>query len=578
MLQSKKEKVLLFSLCLLALIARFICLPYTQIVDADSVTRIFIASDLLENFSIISEGVWLPMHHYLNAIAIFLFSNRINGPVILHILISVLTAVPLYYFTKRVFTMRGAFFTVALFLFNPLFFRYSFQVLSEIPYLFFLALTLNVVSKALETKQFKHVVYAGIFATLGAGFRYEFWLMIAVFTLIFILKKQYKSAFLFTSIALIFPLFWMIGNFTAHGHFFYGVTGIYNTQDILRYNANLTNIEVLKRTLFYPFSYFFSISPLLIIGLVIFFFKKIYQRSFTKIIWILPFFVMLVFYLYKTNNGTLLLQHRFSLSLLLLSIPFTALFFSNKKNNRLLAFFSVLVVVTQMPLSYIWMQLKIEKLAPSKSFLHQVIRDIRVQSLSDFNAIPQIEHKEFNGIRDVIVQQKSAGILLDFIDWETTYFLAITSKIPNKHIFIENVDEDSFVRLTRTAAFLKAHPKGIIQLKCGTKFDQMFEYTGKYLYLNSPEKVCLHVELIHQFLTVSTFNYSVIKKYPIQKIEQGDKSKCPKENSSDWYYQLIYFDKNWYNHIKSELPIFSNNISAQIRKNADWMVSEQTKK
>jgi 4-amino-4-deoxy-L-arabinose transferase-like glycosyltransferase len=137
MLQSKKEKVLLFSLCLLALIARFICLPYTQIVDADSVTRIFIASDLLENFTIISEGVWLPMHHYLNAIAIFLFSNRINGPVIVHILISVLTAVPLYYFTKRVFTMRGAFFTVALFLFNPLFFRYSFQVLSEIPYLFF---------------------------------------------------------------------------------------------------------------------------------------------------------------------------------------------------------------------------------------------------------------------------------------------------------------------------------------------------------------------------------------------------------------------------------------------------------
>ena len=227
--------------------------------------------------------------------------------------------------------MRGAFFTLALFLFNPLFFRYSFQVLSEIPYLFFLALTLNVVSKALETKQFKHVVYAGIFATLGAGFRYEFWLMIAVFTLIFILKKQYKSAFLFMFFALLFPLFWMIGNFTAHGHFFYGVTGIYNTQDILRYNANLTNIEVLKRTLFYPFSYFFSISPLLIIGLVIFFFKRIYQRSFTKIIWILPFFVMLVFYLYKTNNGTLLLQHRFSLSLLLLSIPFTALFFSNKK-------------------------------------------------------------------------------------------------------------------------------------------------------------------------------------------------------------------------------------------------------
>jgi hypothetical protein len=224
------------------------------------------------------------------------------------------------------------------------------------------------------------------------------------------------------------------------------------------------------------------------------------------------------------------------------------------------------------------MQLKIEKLAPSNAVLHQVIRDIRVVSLSDFNAVPQIEHKEFNGIRDVIVQQKSAGILLDFIDWESTYFLAITSKIPNKHIFIENVDEDSLVRLTRTAAFLKAHPKGIIQLKCGTKFDQMFVYTGKYLHLNSPEKFCLHVELIHQFLTVSTFNYSVIKKHPTPNIEQGGKSRCPEENSSDWYYQLIYFDKNWYNHTKSELPIFSNNISAEIRKNADWMVSEQTKK
>ncbi|MBP6090507.1 MAG: glycosyltransferase family 39 protein [Crocinitomicaceae bacterium] len=577
MLQTKKEGTLLFSLCFLAFIVRFICWPFTQIVDADSVSRIFIASDLLEKFSIISEGVWLPLHHYLNAISIFLFSNRIDGPVFIHLLISVFTAVPLFYFTKRLFTAKGAFFAAALFLFNPLFFRNSFQVLSEIPYLFFLALTLNFISKALETKQFKHAIYAGVFATLGAGFRYEFWLMIAVFTLIFILKKQYKNAFLFTSIALLFPIYWMTGNFIAHAHFFYGVTGVYNTPDILRYNANLTNIEVLKRTLFYPFSYFFSFSPILLIGLIILFFKKIYHRSYAKIIWTLPFFAMLAFYFYKTNNGTLLLQHRFTLSLLLLSIPFTALFFSTTKNKVITTYFSVIVVVIQIPLSYCWMQLKIEKLVPSNTALHLAIQDIRVQSLSDFNAIPQIEHKEFNRISEVIVQQKSAGILLDFIDWETTYFLAITSKIPNKHIFIENVDEDSLVRLTRTAAFLKAHPKGVIQLKCGTKFDQLFEYTGKYLYLKSPEKVCLHVELMHQFLTVSTFNYRVVKKYPTHIIEQRTKSKCPKENSSDWYYQLIYFDKNWYNHIKSELPIFTMNCSKAIRENADWMVKEALK-
>lgn len=577
MLQIKKEGVLLFSLCFLALIVRFICWPYTQLVDADSVTRIFIASDLLENFSIITEGVWLPLHHYLNTISIFLFSDRINGPVIVHLLISVLTAVPLFYFTKRLFTVSGAFFATALFLFNPLFFRNSFQVLSEIPFLFFLALTLNFISKALESRQFNHVIIAGVFATLGAGFRYEFWLLIAVFTLIFIIKRHYKSAFLFAIIALLFPLFWMSGNFIAHGHFFYGVTGVYNKSVILLQNVNISNVEELKRKLFYPFSYFFSLSPFLIFGLVIFFFNKIYQRALTRLIWILPFFAMLSFYFYKTNNGTLLLQHRFTLSLLLLSIPFTALFFTTIKNKRFVSFFYVIVVVTQIPLSYFWMHVKIEKLFTSKSDLHQAIKAIRVQSLSDFNAIPQIEHKEFNEIKEVIVQQKSKSILLDFIDWETTYFLALSSKIPNKHIFIENIDEDSLVRLTKTAAFLKTHPNGIIQLKCGTKFDQMFEYEGNYLQFKSSERILLKIELIHHFLTVNTYKYTLVNNPNIHNSFSGIKTKCPKENSSDWYYQLIYFDKNWYNHIKSELPFFTTNCSKAIRENADWMVNESLK-
>src|SRR5690606_9282366 len=134
----------------------------------------------------------------------------------------------------------------------------------ELPHAFFIALALNSISKSIRFNDYKQSIYAGLFITIASGFRYEAWLLIAIFILIYLLFKKYILVFVFWSFSMIFPLFWMIGNYIVHDDFLYGLSGAYN------WNINIegVNDEVVfghkvERFLYFPFSWFFLFSPFL---------------------------------------------------------------------------------------------------------------------------------------------------------------------------------------------------------------------------------------------------------------------------------------------------------------------------
>ncbi len=315
----------LFLLVAIGIIIRLILIPFVQITDADATSRIFIAEKWLENPTILTEGIWPPFHYYFNSIALLISGERLYDPMIFHILITCLTIIPLYHFIKREFSEKGAWFSILFFLFCPIIFRNSFQALSGLPHAFFIAMAVNSISKSIRFTDIKQAIYAGLFMTIAAGFRYEAWLLIAIFTLIFLLFKQFKLVIVFWCFSMIFPVFWMTGNYLAHNDFLFGLTGAYNWNIIAEgVNDTLMFGHKLERLVYFPFSWLFIYSPILafLVGRIIY--QKIKRRQLVKsrLIWSLPFWVLSFVFIYKSIEGTLLMQHRFTILLILLSTPF----------------------------------------------------------------------------------------------------------------------------------------------------------------------------------------------------------------------------------------------------------------
>jgi hypothetical protein len=577
----KKEYTYLLLLCFFALILRLVIWPFTQIVDADVSSRIFIAQDLSSHFKLIYEGVWLPLHHYLNATMILITKQPVSGPILIHIFLSVATAIPIYFFSKREFNQRGAWIATGLYLTCPIIFRNSFHALSEIPYAFFIACALNSISLSIREKELKNVLFAGLFSTIAAGFRYEAWVLIAVFTLMYFIKKQWKLGLIFGVIAMIFPSYWMIGNQIAHGHLFYGVTGVYNSEIVQQKNTVISSVEYLKRILFFPISWFFFMSPIVLFLLIRIFLmkRKVKHLTTNKLFWLLPFGILLLFFLYKALTGTLLLQHRFSISLIVLSIPFTALLGNYLEWTKSRKTTVILILLTQLPLAYLWMKIPFENIAGNGNNLHQALKEIRVNSLNETEPIPRLENQETLKIQKVISANihKNQGLILDFTGWENTYFLALESKLQRKKIYIVDVESTTNAYITEINNFIIAHPKGVIQLNCFSAFSSIWKNTGEFLTLNVDSSIILYLHTIGKTATSTIFTYKKVSEIPVNYIPKNA-IQCPKENSVAWFIHSIHSDRNWYNSIKASTLRSGELIEEAIKKNAEWMANEISKK
>ena len=204
-------------LTLFGFILRMILLPSSQVVDADAVSRIFLSRKWLDAPTIIYEGVWLPLHQYWNALLIAISGSYITFPIIINCVLASLISWPVYSWVRREFNNKTAFWVALLFTLSPVIMRNSFQALSGTPFLLLVAFAFNELSLFLQSYDSKHVNRMGFFLTIASGFRYEAWLLIAIFGLVLVLKKQWVYSLKFSVVAIIFPLFWFIGNTAVHG-------------------------------------------------------------------------------------------------------------------------------------------------------------------------------------------------------------------------------------------------------------------------------------------------------------------------------------------------------------------------
>lgn len=407
----------IISIAIIFFVVKLIALPFSQTVDADAVSRIFISQDWKNNPHWIATSVWAPFHFYLNGFFLMIWDNVIYMPKLVNILFSVLTLFPFFLFTKREFNPKGAVIATIFFGLCPILFRNSFMGLSETPYLFFLVLSLNLISKALREDSTKSIVLAGLTITLAAGFRYEAWfiLLLISFLLLFV---DWKKAVIFGAVALIFPLIWIYSEWQATGLFPFSLEGssglkMSKGMNVAANNTHLDLESILRRIWFFPFSWLIAVGIPVVYLLIKPLFVDIFKKSTEKLhrVWSLLFVITLLFFIYNALQGALLIQHRFIGTLVVFSLPFIAAYFHENRKNRIRK--AIIFGTLTVGLSLIYNTNGITPIP-------------RLKDQQKANFITEINEK----------LRPNDKLIIDFVGWDYTYYYLLRTNLKRSNILI----------------------------------------------------------------------------------------------------------------------------------------------
>ena len=316
----------LFWVLLGGLTARLAALPFAMTTEQDAVTRIDLSRAWLANPHWILDGIWLPLQTYYMAVAIWLTQDWQITPIMLNICFSVGTAIPLYFFTQREFGQAEAKFVATAFVLYPMAFRNSLMAMSDTPFLFFVAVSLWALSRARDPSSQqasdRDAWIAGVSLTLAAALRYEGWALIPPLALV--LWHHPRQLKIFLSFALLTPLIWMAGNGLLRGDCLYSFKyQVADTAGSLVERGGMSPLKRFVRALFIPFTLAMGMT-LPLFGLCCWGAVRQGIRRTSRAHWLLPFLFLLGLLCYKSISGTMNLQPRYSLTLGIFLLPFSA--------------------------------------------------------------------------------------------------------------------------------------------------------------------------------------------------------------------------------------------------------------
>lgn len=435
---------------------------------------------------------------------------------------------------------------------------------------------MNYLSKSVRERDLLSAMLAGLAMTIASGFRYEAWLLIAVFTGMMLLLKQWKLTICFWSASMVFPLFWMIGNYIAHSDILYGLTGAYQWNIVAEgVNDNVLFFDRLKRLFYFPVSWFFFFSPFLSVWLLIKLFRRQKKQKLikTRLIWAIPFWIVFVVFVYKAYEGTLLLQHRFSTSLIVLSVPFASIIVEDLQWTRWRKMSMIAILLSILPFSYLWMYLPFDYSFFFFKNLQKAVRDNRVNSISSFRAMPRLVDQDYNDIAKSIRSHLSSGdaLILDFVSWENTYFIAFeTAPSPGQVFFVDgathgNIDEKALYKT------LSKYPRGVIMLRCDSKFENLYDLKGDMMVFALKEDVALKLSPLYNKLGVGTFLYERV--YNTFESDTVPCFACPEKGTVEFYILNVTNNAGQFN---IDEKAFYKGVSRKemIRLDAEWLYSE----
>ncbi|WP_426754288.1 ArnT family glycosyltransferase [Myxococcus sp. Y35] len=171
-----------------------------------------------------------PLHMYLVGAALSVFDREVAGRVV-SLLFGVLSVVPLFVLTRRLFGWRAGVVAGLSFAAWGMHMQFSTTACSEAVSLFFMLATFAFYAEGVDENRFSPLFLAALMLNLACALRYDAWMYIPLLTLALCFSSPDKVAALtravgFGLVCLPFPLLWMQGNELLHGNPFFPVMAV----------------------------------------------------------------------------------------------------------------------------------------------------------------------------------------------------------------------------------------------------------------------------------------------------------------------------------------------------------------
>lgn len=257
-----------------ALLPRLVLLPWSENLYGDSVVRTELAERWLREPHLITaygDGAFQfgPLHLYLVGAALAVVRDRALAGGLVSLVFGVLTVVPLFSLSRRLFGWRAGVWACLAFSAWGLHVQFSTTAASEALALFLVVSVFSLVAEALDENRLGPLFGAAVVLNLACATRYDAWLFIPLISLALVFWGEDRvaalaRAFTFGLVCLPFPLLWMQGNELMHGDPFFPIRAVeqyhrdWSSQDLGRLGPVLPR---LRNLFFWPAMALITLSP-----------------------------------------------------------------------------------------------------------------------------------------------------------------------------------------------------------------------------------------------------------------------------------------------------------------------------
>lgn len=224
----------------------------------DALARAEITAGWLQHLSWrLNFEPWLPFHFWLMAGASLLLRNPSLGARVTSLLLGCASLIVLWFLAREIYGASSATFSLIVLTLYSLHIAYSTTSSSEGPYLFFLLGGLLLFFIHRRTGSLAPLIFGAISLGIDSGIRYESW--VCIFSLFLVVvamprtagKKElhstrWRNALVFAAIAGLWPVIWMIYQWTRLASPLYGVT--------MNYHWVPEQMAVVTRSVLYRFA------------------------------------------------------------------------------------------------------------------------------------------------------------------------------------------------------------------------------------------------------------------------------------------------------------------------------------
>jgi 4-amino-4-deoxy-L-arabinose transferase-like glycosyltransferase len=434
-------------------------------VEADAVTRIWHAIEWMQSPHLITAGRQGPLHLYLLALSIWIGKDILLGPIVMHILFSVGTAVVLYLFTRVEFESENGSLLVGLaFSLYPVAVRNSLSAMPESIFVFLMALTIYFLARGFrQPGTYSFEFMAGVSLTLAGMIRYEGWEFIPLLGILLI--RDWRKMFVFGFFAALFPISWLLGNQIEYGNAMYAMQWSSNWElNVVGANEGLTTRDYIERVVYYPLVLILGLTPLAALGVFWGAGRALWKRQRTAR-WLVPVAGLLAAMTYFAYQGSLDTQARYTISLGMFLLPYLAVVYDNwRLDGKWKQIIFGLFLVLMLPLGYLG-----NPVSPLENFY-----------VAGINPLPRLRTDSQEMTADVLavldaqIEQKEIGLISDFFSYRETYYVMGETRLNPWAIFVAPGEKHEEVVEAELLEVLEKYPEGVLILVEKSNFSTIF--------------------------------------------------------------------------------------------------------